>query len=317
VAQHWAGGSDWQYAQRLIAWGCTEMSSSQMPEPAERLWHLAAVAVAQAGEDSTLLLGRRRPAGQPVSTSRNSLENELRQGHVHHALSRFPGEPRFALAAAVAAESLSWEIGGFGRDYNGRGGLMVGEIDSAYLDRLRSGDLASPDGSNQPVPGAKQLGKWHLARVGDVMAVRDRYVALTSQPLVAAEAHLRLALVLFRLVERDKALQHLTLALELAQEPEVVYLAHLLRGAIQERQGLDDEAIAAYRAALDVVPRAQSATSLLVSRLFAAGRRAEAAALADEFFATEEAAPDPWATYRMGEARFLRSYLARLRGSGQ
>jgi hypothetical protein len=317
VAQHWAGGSDWPYAQRLIAWGCTEMRSAQIPEPAERLWHLAAVAVAEAGEDWTLLVGRRRRAGEPVPASRNSLENELRQGHVSHALSRFPDEPRLALAAAVAAENLSWEIGGFGRDNNVRGGLMAGEIDRNYLDRLQSGDLAAPDGSKRPVPGAKQLGKWHLARVDDVMAVRERYLALTEQPQVAAEAHVRLALILFRLVERDKALQHLELALELAREPEVVYLAHLLRGAIQEREGRDDEAIEAYRAALNVFPRAQSATSRLVARLFGAGRRAEAAALADEFFATAEAAPDPWAIYRVGEARFLRSYLARLRGSGE
>ena len=317
VAQHWAGGSDWQYGQMLIAWGCAEMSSTPIAHPAERVWHLAAVAVAEAAEDWTLLAGRRRPAGEPARLSRNRVENELRQGHLSHALARFPDEPRLALAAAVTAESLTWDIGGFGRDHNLRGGLTVGEIDHGYLDRLRSGDVAAPDGSNRPVPAAKSLGRWHLARVDEVRAVRERYVALTALPPVAAEAHVRLALVLFRLAERDEALHHLTLALELTEEPEVVYLAHLVRGAIRERQGGDDDAIAAYRAALSVFPRAQSATSLLVSRLFVAGRRAEAAALADEFFESDEPAPDPWTTYRVGEVRNLRSYFARLRGAAK
>jgi hypothetical protein len=42
------------------------------------------------------------------------------------------------LIAAVAADTRAWEIGGFGRDLNTRNGIIAGEIDREYLDRLKT-----------------------------------------------------------------------------------------------------------------------------------------------------------------------------------
>jgi hypothetical protein len=312
MARHWAGRGDWPHARALVAWGCAEMRRSPVPTEAERTWHLAAVAVIESGDDWTLLVGRRRDRGDVVKPVRDPVENELRQGHLSHAQARFPDEPRLALAAAVAEENRTWEAGRFGRDLNLRGGLIAGELDRAYLDSLRTADILAEDGSTRLMPGFKFLAQHQLRMVDAVRDLRAQYLALTGRPSVAAEAHARLALVAFRLAEPDEALRQATLAFELARDPAVAYLAHLVTGAIRERQGRDADAVDAYRAALDLFPRAQSATSLLVSRLYSLGRLAEAALLADEFFSTDPAA-DPWRTYRLGDSRLLAGYLAELR----
>jgi tetratricopeptide (TPR) repeat protein len=315
AVRHWAGSADWQYARPLLAWGCAALSASGVPTPAERIWHLSAIAVAAGADDWVFVMGRRREDGRPFKTVKDPLTNEENQGHLSHALARFPNEPRLALAAAVAAENMSWVVGGFGRDSNLKGGLTFGEIDPVYVDQLRAGRLVAENGSNDRIPGAKFLARFHIARVDEVRRLRDRYLSLTRLPTVAAEAHVRLALMATRFAEPDEALRHVEHAQEMAHEPYVVYLSYLVAGTVHERQRRDDEAIDAYRAALNVFPRAQSATSLLATLLFGLGRHAEAAALADDFFVSGsgDLAGDPWSTYRLGDFRLLPAYLAQLR----
>lgn len=317
AVRHWAGSADWQYARPLLVWGCAELTSSGVPTRAERIWHLAAIAVAQRADDWTLVMGRTREAGRPFKTVKDPLVNEENQGHLSHALARFPNEPRLALASAVAAENMSWVVGAFGRDRNLTGGLTFGDIDHLYLDQLRAGRLVAEDGSARRIPAAKLLARLHIARVDEVRRLRDRYLALTRLPDVAAEAHVRLALVATRFAQPDEALRHLEYAQELADEPYVLYLSYLVAATVHERQERDDEAIDAYRAALTVFPRARSATSLLAARLVGLGRQAEAAALADDFFAagSGDLAGDPWSTYRLGDFRLLASYLGQLRAA--
>jgi tetratricopeptide (TPR) repeat protein len=88
VALHLAntiGSSDWRRAREVLEWGCSFVRRSAQPSEPERLWHWAAVAVTQA--------------------SANGFDAEL---HAGHASSRFPDDPRFALARAVALELQSW-----------------------------------------------------------------------------------------------------------------------------------------------------------------------------------------------------------------
>jgi tetratricopeptide (TPR) repeat protein len=317
AVRHWAGSEDWQYARPLIAWGCAELGAAGPPTAAERIWHLAAVAVLESADDWPFLLGQVIKDGRPFKTMKDPLLNDLRQGHLSHAVARFPNEARFSLASAVAVENLTWSIGGFGRDSNLRSGLFAGEIDPGYQTRLRDGALVADDGSNKPIPGVKFLARSHLTRIDEVRRLRDQYQALTRQPSVAAEAHVRLALLAIRFAEPDVALRHIGQAQSLAHEPYVVFLSYLFTGAVHERQGQDDEAIGAYRSALNVFPRAQSATSLLATRLFGLGRQSEAAALADDFFKfyPGDLAGDPWCTYRLGDYRLLPTYLAQLRAA--
>ena len=317
AVRHWAGSEDWQYARPLISWGCAALATAGPPTAAERIWHLAAVAVLESADDWPFLIGQLSRDPRAAKPVKDPLMNDLRQGHLAHALTRFPNEARFPLATAVAAENLTWAIGGFGRDANLRNGLFAGEIDPAYQGRLRDGNLIAEDGSARPIPGVKFLAKSQLASIEKVRALRDQYQALTRQPSVAAEAHVRLALLAIRFAEPETALRHISQAQALASEPYLVFLSYLLAGAVRERQGQDDEAITAYRAALNVFPRAQSATSLLATRLFGLGRQSEAAALADDFFKfyPGDLAGDPWCTYRLGDFRLLSTYLAQLRAA--
>ena len=318
VARHWVGREDWRYGRQLLAWACDQLRApGSAPLPAERLWHLAAVALAQGADDWPLLAGRSAESGRPVPSSRDALQNEMGQGHLAHAQGRFPNEPRFKLAWMVAGENRTWEAGGFGRDVNFRGGLSVGEIDDAYLQRLRAGDVLASDGTPSVMPNGARIAHFYLARVADVHQLRQRYEPLANDPALAAEVNVRLSLLAFRMADRDNALRHLTASQAVARDPGIIYLAHLFTGVIRERQGLPDEAIDAYRAALNVVPRAQSATTLLVTRLIIAGRQAEAALLADAFFASGDPPEDPWRLYRLGDFRFFPAYMTALRSAAR
>ena len=313
VVRHWTGTPDWAYATPLVAWSCGQVGAGPTSWSGERVWHLAAVALAQTAEDWALVVGQHLPSGKPLPVSRNPIENERRQGHLVHARARFPDEPRLALAQAIAAETLTWEVGGLGRDLNQRVAIVAGEIDAAYLEGLRAGEVLAPDGSGRKLPAGKPLAARALGQIEDLRRVKEQYRALIGQPAVAAEALVRLALIEFRFAEREQALEHLTHALALSRDPHVTYLAHLVSGTIHDRRGTYPEAIEAYRAALNVYPRAHSATALLVARLFQTGSRAEAAALADDLFAEAEPAPDPWRAYRLGDQRLLPSYFNQLR----
>lgn len=86
----------WAAAPKLIEWGCQLLRQAQSPTPNERLWHLAAVAVAERSEDFEFLIG------SPWE-GRGDRKDEF--DHLTHAAARFPAERRFALAQAVAIES--------------------------------------------------------------------------------------------------------------------------------------------------------------------------------------------------------------------
>jgi len=89
----------WKPPPLLIEWGCTIMRSTPSPGLIERLWHLAAVAVAQRRGDYEFLIG------SPWE-ERGNAQDEIE--HLAHVIKRFPDEPRFALAQAIAVEWRSW-----------------------------------------------------------------------------------------------------------------------------------------------------------------------------------------------------------------
>lgn len=79
------GEHAWRDAYALLEWGCKLVRRNAQPSEAERLWHWAAIATTQASGYA-----------------------EDADAHASHAADRFPAEPRFVLARAVAAELHSW-----------------------------------------------------------------------------------------------------------------------------------------------------------------------------------------------------------------
>jgi Tetratricopeptide repeat len=314
VASRWVGGGiNWAWGSRLLTWSCIQLRHNPVPEPAERLWHLAAVAVISGADDWHLLTGRTWPKGQAPRLARDPFQQEPLLGHIIHAQARFPSEPRFVMAAAISVDNQNSVVGGYGRDANTRTSLLPGEIDSDYLERVKSGRLLTETGTERTGSWSPRLAELYLAGLPEVRALRTRYAELTRHESVSAEAHLRLAHITLRLADREDALAHLDDVIESTRDPNLAYMAYLLTGVIRDRQGRAAEAVAAYRAALDVVPRAQSATALLSARLFTEGHQAEAIAIVQQFFNGGTAPPDPWRTYRLGDYRLYPLYIAQLR----
>jgi tetratricopeptide (TPR) repeat protein len=86
----------WEAPPLLIEWGCALFRRDDvLPDPLERLWHLAALAVAQRSEDFEFL----------YSEGVTKLYNPKAEiDHLVHARTRFPTEPRFLLAEGTAME---------------------------------------------------------------------------------------------------------------------------------------------------------------------------------------------------------------------
>jgi tetratricopeptide (TPR) repeat protein len=103
----------WKPAPLLIEWGCELLRRRPAPDETERLWQLAAMAVAQRSEDPQFLIGRLQivpdltetapaPAGRGRSFEVVNSKKEI--AHLAHSRARFPGEPRFLLGEGVARE---------------------------------------------------------------------------------------------------------------------------------------------------------------------------------------------------------------------
>jgi hypothetical protein len=310
VAREWQGSQNWFLGRRLISWACHEFrSTKEPPERGEQLWYLASVALIGGAEDWWFLIGRSAFA-DAKKAGKAPVDDELFRGHLAHALARFPNDPRFALANAVSIESLSWEVGGLGRDPNQRG-IIAGQIAPEALGRtVLDWDESSAGGK------AAKRGVTAGPGVTEVQRVAMRYASLASQPPVAAEANIRAGLVSYRIANNEQALGHLLQVPRLTEDPFLVHLSRLIEGVVRERQGRDDDAVAAYRAALQAVPRAQTASTMLAARLIKMGRLTEAAQVAEEFFSGPTVV-DPWRLYRLGDFRSWPSLMEQLRAEFQ
>jgi tetratricopeptide (TPR) repeat protein len=90
----------WAPAPLFVEWGCALLRRDATPRPIERVWQLAALAVAQRSEDPQFLVGDTK-LGQGVEAGEILNEqNEIR--HLLHVQERFPNEARFVLAQGIA-----------------------------------------------------------------------------------------------------------------------------------------------------------------------------------------------------------------------
>ena len=110
---------------------------------------------------------------------------------------------------------------------------------------------------------------------------------------------------------RDLALQHFQ-KVEARDDPSLKYLARLFSGWTLAKEGRIDDAVDQYRGALEVVPRARSASTLLTMLLVMNHRLAEAEEIANALLATPETADDPWQSYKLGSYRAYPSLIDRL-----
>jgi hypothetical protein len=293
----------WAFGRNLIGWGC-QLLRSGTAEPGERLWHLAAVALAQGMRDQELLVG----TGIETDASRWWLA-ERASGHLVHARSRFPDEPRFRLAQVVAEENRTWQAGSASFGDTRRVGVVLGEMTDRYLTEL----VAAASDAAGAVDPQQRLAAAELSRAQGLRSALRTLESLATSNEIRAEVDLRYGFIALRFGERELGLSHLTAA-EHAQDPLLIHAARLLIASTRERSDQIDDAIAAYRAALNIAPHTRTASVLLTSLLMRSGRLAEAMDAAHKFLSSPEV-PDLWNAYRDGDYRRLAVYIDQLRRS--
>jgi tetratricopeptide (TPR) repeat protein len=244
------------------------------------------------------------PTGSRGSVPRRPL-NEVGEwlDHSRHIAMRFPDEASPALAMALAVETR----------IDGPETLFVAHnvpewMDAASVDRIavagrkeilaipttRRMDRASadkllllvPELANNTAPfgfGGRRGPERSAALMSRLLwQAVDAYERLVQRDDVGSEAYLHLGQTYVRLAQPGQALNAFTRAAKTAKTPYETYLALTLAGALLERVGKREDAIVTLLAALQAVPRAQSATLALAPLLFETGQRDRAADLLED-----------------------------------
>ncbi|HET7695641.1 MAG TPA: hypothetical protein VFK57_08045 [Vicinamibacterales bacterium] len=169
---------------------------------------------------------------------------------------------------------------------------------------------------------AREQESWNVvkmqARAGDpgaamLQSLAKDFEGLTSRRVVEAEARLRVGLTYLRLGRHADAWTQLARVEPLTGDRFLLYLSRYFSG--RARLGMADVpgAAAAFASALELFPRAQSASFALAGILFRGPDRARAPGVVEAAVAGTDAAPDPWRTYQDGDYRFWPELVAQLR----
>jgi tetratricopeptide (TPR) repeat protein len=235
-------------ARRLVEWACYNVRRHLPPNDFDHRWQLAALALVEA-----------------------EIDPEALREHAGHFESQFPGEPRAAMARAIADEQVTApvELG------------VVSNANATALARARN-----PSGAATAV-------------------LLDRaaasFEALVKVDVLRPEAGLRLAHVQIEQRRFDRALASLDDVDVSMRDGYVRYLSQLFRGVALEGLGRSGDAQTAYRAALATGPHAHAATMALATSLFRTGQRAEADELVASLLEDDDQSKDVWWAYWAGD----------------
>jgi tetratricopeptide (TPR) repeat protein len=311
------GLANWDDARHLVEWGC-QLLRAGPPLPAERTWQLASVALIQGASDVIFLTGLPRNARDPHPSRGTAID------HLTHAELRFPDEARLRLARAVVQEFRSWgqdsknprlargetptlDMGG-GGSFDRRQFFVISDVPDIRFDRetaqaIVTRRMRGVGGVRDLVAARKSLQLWNLI---------DLFEPFLADETTRADAHVRLGHTYLRLARPDKASAHFQQVPATTSDPFLIYLTRFFAGRIHEAAGERAAAIAAYREALQSVPRAESASLALGRLLFTGDERDEAY---DIVAASLSQGPvqDPWRQYPSGSFHLWQDLIARLR----
>jgi len=249
-------------AQQLVEIGCVILKE-QPPSPAERPWHIAATEITRSHAAHVFIrFGEFAAPHLPAA-----IDLEVQRAPGLETLFGAGTPPVWLDAAAV--EQIA--AGGPSQIMSVPGNRRM---DRASAEKLMAmAPEVMRQRSSEPNGVVVSIGLWNVA---------DAYRRLVENDPALAEAQLRLGQTYVRLARPAEAVAAFRQADLSAETTYVRYLARLLGGAVFERVGRRAEAILAFRAALTVVPRAQSASLALAPLLFQEGDREEAADLLEE-----------------------------------
>jgi tetratricopeptide (TPR) repeat protein len=151
--------------------------------------------------------------------------------------------------------------------------------------------------------------KWKTTRIEAAMAALE---TARKQPNVQHDADVRLGYSNVRLGRFDRALEQLRDIPDNANDPYLSYLSHLFKARAFDGLKRPGDAAAEYRAALELVPGAQTAAFGWVAATVFAGDRAEATRLTTAALTDPPNIRDPWVAYGQPDMRFWPTLIERL-----
>jgi hypothetical protein len=278
------GGDPPCHGPCVLEWACALLQSRGEPDEVERTWMLASVALAGGVRDWAFLYG---PLAAPGPRT-------VERGHLVHARARFPNEPRFRLARAVAIASRLATVPEFEAP---RAGVRTGPAPSLGTIRI----VGLPEGFVID------------RRAAQLDYAGRQFQELLDDAAVGAEARVRLAYLDYRAGAYESALSRARESGETAANPDVRYLARFLASQAAQAIGDLDLAESLLASALEARPHSQSAAIALAALQYRRGAAEPAYALVEATFLQHPADDDPWRLFLYGDFPRLPALIAELR----
>lgn len=284
------------------------------PTPAEHAWWRLALAALASGETiDPWCFANGAADGAPAGLFVGLRARAGDGGLVARAIARFPDDADFRLFALVADDNES-RAGPLSR-------LRFSDDDASAAGRaMRQAliDRPQPDDDRQTIAWRDAVADARLAlrRFDKLPLVERGYAAMVDKKDVAADARVRLGEVRMRLGRYDEASALFAAARTETGDPVLRYMTELFDGWISEREHHSDAAAGHYRAALEVIPGAASASLLAAAIDFASGDPARADRAVDLLAASSTRPPDqddPWLAYKKGDGRFIEQRILEMR----
>jgi tetratricopeptide (TPR) repeat protein len=276
---------DWRVSERgapcpascVLDWAQLQLAEREAPDQGERTWYLAAAALAGGVRDWRYLqrpVDPRRPRVLP--------------GLIDRALVRFPDDSSLRLEQALAA------AGRF----------------NVTIDGERSAAIGIPF---LPVPGGRNVVSVTTALQTGRDVAAGMLAALVDDPVVGAEARLRLGYLNWTAGRDDDARDHLAKAAHQTGDKDLRYLSKFLLGWIAVAAGNSAGAIPWLEAALADRPASQSASVALAALELQRGNAGRAHEIAQASLDERRADADPWRLFLYGHHPRWPALLAELR----
>jgi len=282
----------------VLDWAQAQLVARGTPDDAERAWYLAAAALGGGVRDWNYLYrpAPPKPPGRAATWIGGSGSDAVGPGYgppeiplpglMDRALERFPNDPHIHLEHAMAA--------------------------AGRFNVTTEGGRYSPDMGMIVING-------RAASLGDQSRATQRQQAagllnsLKDDPVVGAEASVRLGYLQWALGQDDVATASLVRAAAGAKDPDIEYLARFLLGWTALVGGDVNAAVPHLRAALDARPGSQSAAVTLATIELQRGDAAAAYATAQTSLDTRASDDDPWRLFLYAHYARLPALVADLR----
>jgi tetratricopeptide (TPR) repeat protein len=273
----------WMPPPILIEWGCELLRKHQEPLPNERTWQLAAMSVGQRAEDTQFLIAFTELAPDAALPP---------VGAAAPPAGGAPPLPMPPAAPSPALQSFDDEVANVNK--------QIGHLNHV-MERF-------------PAEKRFVLAQALTRERADPNDAIKLYQTILDDLDVGPEASVRLGALLVRARRSDlsAAIQQFDRAEQSTRDPDLIYLARFYRGQALLQAKREDDAIAAFRAALFARPASQSASTALAALLVKAERYTEAQAVMKALLDARPGRTDPNIEYVHGDDRFWPYWLEKL-----